>query len=216
MMEYNSHIWANASRSILEDWKLAFPVKALIGDIGLSNKLDSLEHRRNMGCISLFHYNRMCSAEIREFVPNTHSFIGNTRSSRRAYLFVTDWSITTHYRKKSFFCRIVDVWNKLPSEVFPDTSNLKDLSLMFTNNTPSILHPISYFLSTNTMPCINKDHLLSAGSIKKNESIKILVFTDVDNFLINYSIQFSHECVNETKCKYWQRSPHYSLINSIL
>lgn len=55
---------------ILENWKFVQEsVKALICDIGLSNKLDSLKQRRNMGCISLFHYNGMWSAEIWELIP---------------------------------------------------------------------------------------------------------------------------------------------------
>ncbi|XP_065365413.1 uncharacterized protein LOC135958439 [Calliphora vicina] len=123
-MEYNSHVWAGASKSILELLdRLQESSKVLIGDNRVSNSIYSLEHRRNVDCVSLFYryYNGMCSEEIRELVPDTRSFTRNTRSSARAHPFVFDWSVdsTTHYRENSFFSRTVRMWNKLPVEVFP-------------------------------------------------------------------------------------------------
>ena len=55
-MEYNSHIWAGASRISLEllDRVQRRAIK-LIGDSGISSSIDSLGHRRNVGCVALFY-----------------------------------------------------------------------------------------------------------------------------------------------------------------
>ncbi|XP_065363465.1 uncharacterized protein LOC135956806 [Calliphora vicina] len=111
-IEYNTHVWAGASKSILELLdRVQERAKVLIGDSRVSNSIDSLERRRNVGCVSLFYryYNGMCSDEIRELVPDTRSFSRNTRSSVRAHPFVVYWSVdrTTHYRENSFFSRTV-------------------------------------------------------------------------------------------------------------
>ncbi|XP_065368895.1 uncharacterized protein LOC135961328 [Calliphora vicina] len=123
-MEYNSHVWFGASKSILELLdRVQERAKVLIGDNTVSNSIDYLEHRRNVGCVSLFYryYN-----EITELVPDTRSFSRNTHLSAGAHPFVVDWSVnrTTHYRENSFFSRTVRMWNKLPVEVFPVPFNV--------------------------------------------------------------------------------------------
>lgn len=123
-MEYNSHVWAGASKSILKLLdRVQERVKVLINDSRVSNSIDSLEHRRNVACVSLFYryYNGRCSREIRGLVPDNHIFLRGTRTSRRAHPFVVDCPVnrTMHYRENSFFARTARLWNDLPAEVFP-------------------------------------------------------------------------------------------------
>ena len=120
-MQYNSHVWAGASKSILELLdRVQERAKVLIGDSRVSNYIDFLEHRRNVGCFCLFYryYNGM--------FPETRTFVRNTRFSSRAHPYVVDWQVnrTTHYRENSFFSRTVRMWNNLPAEVFPLTYNM--------------------------------------------------------------------------------------------
>ena len=123
-MEYNSHLWAGAPKSIL---KLLDSVqesaKVLINDNRVFNTIDLLEHRRNVACVSLFHryYNGRCSCEIRSLVPDNHIFLRSTRIFRRAHPFVVDCPVnrTIHYRENLFFARTACLWNDLPAEVVP-------------------------------------------------------------------------------------------------
>ena len=74
-MEYNSHVWAGASRSVLKLLdRVQERAKVLINDNRVSNCIDSLEHRRNVACVSLFYryYNGRCSQEIRSLVADNH------------------------------------------------------------------------------------------------------------------------------------------------
>ncbi|XP_065365379.1 uncharacterized protein LOC135958403 [Calliphora vicina] len=117
-MEYNSHVWAGALKYFLELLeRVQESAKVLNDHSRVSSSIDSLEHRRNVGCVSLFYryYNDMCSAEIRELVPET--------PTARADQYVVDWTVDriSHYRENSFFNRNVCMWNKLPPEVFPVT-----------------------------------------------------------------------------------------------
>ena len=69
----------------------------------------SLEHRRNVACVSLFsrYYNGRYSREIRCLVPDNHIFLRNTHTSRRAYPFMVNCVVnrTMHYRENSCFAR---------------------------------------------------------------------------------------------------------------
>lgn len=76
----------------------------LIDDFGLSNKRDYRGHPRNVGCISLFYRycNGMYSTEINEFIPNTRSFISNTRTSRRTDPFLSNALCIIKKKQKEF------------------------------------------------------------------------------------------------------------------
>ena len=82
-MEYNSHVWAGAARSVL---KLIDCVqeraKVFINDSRVFNSIGSLEHRRNVSCVP----------EIKRLVPDNHIFLRNT--SYRVYPFVV---FCSHY-----------------------------------------------------------------------------------------------------------------------
>ena len=89
-MEYNSHVWTGASRSSLEllDRVQRRAIK-IIGDKSISDSLESLEHRRCVGSISLFYryFNGNCSREVHELLPELKTFGRSTRSSSRAHSF---------------------------------------------------------------------------------------------------------------------------------
>ena len=110
-MKYNSHVWTGTSNSILKLLdRVQELVKMLINDNRVSNSIDSLEHRCNVACVSLFYryYNRKCSRQIRSLIADNQIFLRSTRTSRRAYPFVVDCAVnrTMHYRENSFFARI--------------------------------------------------------------------------------------------------------------
>ena len=107
-MEYNSHIWASASRSILKLLdRVLERMKVLINDNRLSNSIGSLEHRHNVACVSLFYryYKERCSHDRRGLVPDNHIFLRSARTSRTTHPFVVDCAVnrTRHYRENSFF-----------------------------------------------------------------------------------------------------------------
>ena len=95
-------------------------MKVLINDNRVSNSNDSLQHRRNVACVSLFYryYNGRFSRELRGLIRDNHIFLYSARTSCRAHLFVVDSAVnrTMHYRGNLFFARL---WNDLPAEVFP-------------------------------------------------------------------------------------------------
>ena len=67
-MEYKSHIWAGASKSILKLFdRVQERGKVLINDCRVSNSFDSLEHRSNVARVSLLYRycNGRCFREIR-------------------------------------------------------------------------------------------------------------------------------------------------------
>ena len=70
----------------------------LINDNRVSNSIDSLEHRRNVACVSLFsrYYNVRYSREIRGLIPDNHIVLRSTHTSRRAYPFVVDCALKPH------------------------------------------------------------------------------------------------------------------------
>ena len=127
-MEYNSHIWAGAPKSSLE---LLDRVQrmVMIGDSSVSNPVVSLEHRRNVGCVSLFYryFNGMCSSDIRGLIPDVRMFVRDTRLSRSSHPFVVEWPAgrTTHYRMNSFFTRAIHMWNRLPADIFPANCHIQ-------------------------------------------------------------------------------------------
>lgn len=66
--------------------------KKLIGDSKVSISISALDHRRNVGCVSLFYryFKRFCSRKIKALVPKTRKFLRITRYSKRAHPFVVD------------------------------------------------------------------------------------------------------------------------------
>lgn len=131
-MEYNSHLWAGAPQTLLELLdRIQKRAIMLIDDGRVSNSIDSLKHRRDVGCVALFYryFHGRCSAEIRGLIPSVQLFSRTTRLSRGAHPFhvVTTFQRTTHYRDSSFFSRTVRLWNSLPASVFPNSYDVDKL-----------------------------------------------------------------------------------------
>ena len=128
-MEYNSHIWAGASGVSLQLLdRVQNRAKKLIGDPQIAETLDSLELRRNVGCLTLFYryFYGGCSEEITDTLPSIKVFGRPSRFSSRAHHFHIDERVerTTHYRANSFFSRTVRMWNSLPANTFPAEYNI--------------------------------------------------------------------------------------------
>ena len=124
-MEYNSHLWAGASKSSLSCLdKVQGRAVKLIGDNCVSSTITSLSHRRNVGCVVLFYryFFGKCSSELRASLPPLQVFGRNTRlaGSSHPYTIATVAHRTVHYRESSFFSRVSRLWNSLPIEVFPN------------------------------------------------------------------------------------------------
>ena len=104
-MEYNSHIWAGASRCLL---------------MTISNSIDSLERCRNMA-YQYQYYSGRRYREVRCLISDNHIFLRSTCTSRRAHHFVVGCVVnrTMHYTENSYFARTARLWNDLSAKVFP-------------------------------------------------------------------------------------------------
>ena len=128
-LEYNSHIWSGASQTSLRLLdRVQHRALKLIGDGAITESIDSLEHRRNVTCLSLFYrffYNQ-CSSEVASCIPSLKNFNRNTRLARNAHKFYLEpnFGRTVKYRD-SFFSRSTRMWNALPGSVFPPHYNLQ-------------------------------------------------------------------------------------------
>ena len=118
-MEYNSHLWAGASKSALD-----------CVDRTQSRALSppSLGHRRNVSCIVLLYkcYFGKCSSELSELISPPQVFGRNTKLSGRSHAFTvaTMSQRTTHYRENSFFTRTARFWIDLSTNIFPECFNI--------------------------------------------------------------------------------------------
>ena len=116
-----------------------------------SNSIDSLEHRCNMACVSLFYpyYNRRFSREIRGLVPDNPIFLRSTRTPRRAYPFVVDCAVNhtmNALQGKFIFWPLGSLmeWSSCGS-FSVKVKILISLGQTSTNTTPSFHLPITYF-----------------------------------------------------------------------
>ena len=126
-MEYCCHVWAGAPSCYLH--LLDKLQKRICGIVGpsLAASLEPLDHRRNVGGLSLFYryYFGRCSSKVAQLVPLPFSLGMSTRYSDRLH----DFSVTIPRCYKdvyvnSFFPRTAKLWNSLPIECFPLTYDL--------------------------------------------------------------------------------------------
>ena len=115
-MEYNSHLWAGASKTALD-----------FVDRGACS-ITSLGHRRNIRCILFYkYYFGKRSSGLSELLPPPQVLGRNTRLSGRsheAFTVATMSHRTTHYRENSFFTRTARLWNDLPANIFTECFNI--------------------------------------------------------------------------------------------
>jgi len=134
LVEFNSHLWVGAPPSTLDLLeRLQRRAIRLIGDQSVTNPIDTLEHRRIVGAITLFYryYYGECSSEISTLIPPLHNSTLVTRQSARAHPHVvaSEFCRTAKF-KGTFFSVAIRLWNSLPTHVFPPVCNPQ----LFKNN----------------------------------------------------------------------------------
>ena len=125
-MEYCSHIWGGSGSTLLLD-RVEAKAKRLINCPILSDSLDPLSLRRDVGALSLFYryYNGRCSRELTSRIPPPLRRPRNTRGalfSHENCVNIGDSRITRC--GTSFFPATSVLWNSLPSFIFPAIFNL--------------------------------------------------------------------------------------------
>ena len=128
-MEYCCHVWPGAHSCYLE--LLDNLQKQICRTVGpsLATCLEPLAYRRTVASLSLFYryYFGRCSSELAQLVQLPYSRGRSTRYSDRLH----DFSVTIPrcyedaYVNSFFPCK-VRLWNSLPIECFPLTSDLSD------------------------------------------------------------------------------------------
>jgi hypothetical protein len=125
-MEYCSHIWGGSGSSSLLD-RVESKAKRLINCPLLSNSLDPLSLRRDVGALSLFYryYNGRCSRELASRIPPPLRRPRCTRGALLSHQFCVDVGNPRLARcGTSFFPATSILWNSLPSSIFPSVFNL--------------------------------------------------------------------------------------------
>ena len=125
-MEYCSHIWGGSGFTRLLD-RVESKAKRLINSSNLSDSLDPLSLRRDVGALSLFYryHGGRCSRELNTRVPPPLRRPRSTRGSMSAHEFCVDIANPRLARcGASFFPATSVLWNSLPSSVFPAEFNL--------------------------------------------------------------------------------------------
>ncbi|KAL7645007.1 UNVERIFIED_CONTAM: hypothetical protein RMT77_004831 [Armadillidium vulgare] len=125
-MEYCSHICGGSGFTSLLD-KVESKAKRLINCSALSNSLDSLSLRRDVGSLSLLYryYSGKCSRELSTRVPPPLRRPRSTRGALSAHQFCVDIGNSRLVSCGAyFFPAIFVLWNSLPSSVFPAEFNL--------------------------------------------------------------------------------------------
>ncbi|KAL7642478.1 UNVERIFIED_CONTAM: hypothetical protein RMT77_007039 [Armadillidium vulgare] len=125
-MEYCSHIWGGSGSSSLLD-RVESKVKRLINSHLLSNSLDPLSLRRDVGALSLFYrlYNGRCSRELTSRIPPPLRRPRCTRGALLSHQFFVEVGNRKLTRcGTSFFPATSVLWNSLPSTIFPPAFNL--------------------------------------------------------------------------------------------
>ena len=123
LLEFDSHLWVGAPPSTLDIVeRLQRKAFRLIGDESITNLIDSLEHRRKVGALTLFYryFHGRCSSELSSIVPPLQNSVFVTRRSAQAhpYVVIPRFCRTVKY-SGTFFSTVIGLWNHLPAHVFP-------------------------------------------------------------------------------------------------
>lgn len=127
-MEYCSHLWSGAPKYQLDPLdSLQRRAVRLVNDPKLSNRLESLSVRRDVGSLCLFYryFNGECSDEIFNLIPPSHFYHRTGRYRQKGHPHIIDtWKSRTTRFNRLFLPRTCKLWNALPPEVFPQVYNL--------------------------------------------------------------------------------------------
>ena len=125
-MEYCSHIWGGSGSSSLLD-RVESKAIRLINCPLLSNSLDPLSLRRDVGALSLFYryYNGRCSRELASHTTPPLRRPRCIRGDLLSHEFCVDEGNPRLARcGASFFPATSVLWNSLSSSIFPPVFNL--------------------------------------------------------------------------------------------
>jgi len=127
LLEFDSHLWIGAPPTTLNlVERLQKKAFRLIGDVNITNQIDSLEHRRKVGAVTLFYryFYGQCSSEILGLIPPLRNSIRVTRQAAQAhpYVVASRFCRTVKFRG-TFFSTAISLWNRLPAHVFPPEYN---------------------------------------------------------------------------------------------
>ena len=128
-MEYCSHIWSSAPKHTLALLdSIQRRAIRLIDDPSLTDSLQSLSHRRQVGDLSLFYryFHGQCSDQLAEIMPPRARFSRATRQAATAHRYSIHLETPrTLVYQNSFFWRVSSLWNSLPDYVLPREYNLQ-------------------------------------------------------------------------------------------
>ncbi|CAH2267266.1 jg14733 [Pararge aegeria aegeria] len=123
-MEYCSHLWGGSAKYQLEALdSVVRRASRIIGDKSLTQaKLQSLQHRRNVACLSVFYriYFGECAQELHNIVLPSPFYHRTARHRERWHHYVVDIPSTRTKRFLStFLIRTAKMWIAIPPTVFP-------------------------------------------------------------------------------------------------
>ncbi|CAH2242596.1 jg14132 [Pararge aegeria aegeria] len=121
-MEYCSHLWGGSAKYQLEALdSVDRRARRIICDKSITQaKLHSLQHRRNVACVSDFYqiYFGECALELHSLVPPSPFYHRTARHPERWHPYVVDIPSTRTKRFSStFLIRTAKMWNALPATV---------------------------------------------------------------------------------------------------
>lgn len=127
-MEYCSHLWAGAPHyQLLPFERIQKRAVRIADDPRLSDSLEPLDLRRNVGSLSVFYriFNGECSEELFNLVPAAQFRYRTTRRGNRLHAHHLEaWRSSTTRFSRSFLPRVCKMWNELPPTVFPQSYDL--------------------------------------------------------------------------------------------
>ena len=128
-MEYCCHIWGAAAKSSLDLLdRVQKRAIRLINNTEITDRLDSLQHRRDVADLSIFYkyiYGK-CSKEVYEIMPPREKRVRDTRAGTNAHCHaVILETVRTTKFQNDFFTRTAKKWNKMPASAFPLNYNIQ-------------------------------------------------------------------------------------------